>query len=296
MQGEPFYAHPGLISRLSKPLARLIEDPLRSEKKRDYNRCPKDVSTATFDRFLEWAYQGYYTQPSPTIDSNGGNEVEGKTEQAPRATTPNGKEPDMPVIEDELPQSPAIPDLDWGNFGSKKKSKKGSAKQSFWGVEATAIDPPEPAPSQREELKKAFCNFDLTTPPKPNDQTLARKNLDACEDYTKIFLCHAELYVFAFQNEIEDLSILALNRLHAVLAVFKLHRERTGDIIALLGYSYAKTKSPDSGKEPLRDLLTRYVAFEMDTLMLDERFEELIIGNSDMHSNYMSSVLKRIKS
>lgn len=317
VEGEPFYVHPRLISRLSKPLAGLIENHLGSEKKRDYNSCPKDVSAATFDRFLEWAYKGFYTQPSPTIDSKIGREVEGDTEHAPRPTTSEDTGPDIPVIEEPLappstgnwhrdtrwgigkedpefqdvPTPAPAPDADYGYYGTKKKSKKGLAKTPFGEMEA-----PEPAPSQRDELKKAFCGLKLSVPPRPKDQRSPRKNLDAGEDYTKIFLCHAELYVFAVQNEIEGLRTLALHKLHAVLAGFKLYQERTGDIIALLGYSYAKTKSPDSGKEPLRELLASYVAFEMDTLMLDKAFEDLMRDGSDILSDYMSSVLKRITS
>ena len=324
MQGELFYAHPELISRLSSPLARLIQVPLSLENKRDYNCCPKDVSAATFDRFLEWAYQGYYKQPSPTPDSKVGRDREENTENAPRPTTTEDTGQDNQVIHEtpaplpakdmdcdedwglnkEHPElqdvpSPAqapAPDIDWGIHGIRKKSKKGMAKKSLWGVEATAIRSPEPAPSQRDELKKAFCRLKLPVPPRSKDQRSPRMNLNAGEDYTDVFLCHAELYVFAIQNEIGGLRALALHKLHAVLAGFKLYQERTGDIIALLGYSYAKTESPDSGKEPLRELLASYVAFEMDTLMLDGRFEDLMKGGGDMLSDYMSSVLKRIKS
>ena len=285
VEGERFYYHPGLIFKSSKRLAYLIEDPHRSGKERDPYLCPEDTNAATFDRFLEWAYRGYYTQPSPTTDSKVGREVEGKTAHTLRATISNNKGPDMPVIEDELSESPAIPQMDLSGYAAKKKSKKGTVLQS-----------PEPVPSQRDKLKKAFCSLQLPVPSTPNDETSARKNLNAGEDYTKIFLCHAELYVFAVQEEIEGLRRLALHKLHAVLAVFTLYQERTGDIIALLGYSYAKTKSPELGKEPLRELLASYVAFEMDTLMLDERFEDLMRDGSDMLSDYMSSVLKRIKS
>lgn len=294
-EGEEFFVHPGLISRLSKPLGSLIENPFRSEKKWDYNNLPKDVSAATFDRFLEWAYQGYYTEPSPTIDPKIGREIEAKTGNAPRPTTSEDTGPEMPAVEEETPQPPAE---DWGLGGYKtqKKIRKEKARKSLWDAEEIAVHPPEPAPTQRADLRKAFCSFTLPTPPRANDQTSPRKNLDAGEDYTNVFHCHAELYVFAVQNEIEELRTLALNRIHSVLARFKLHKERTGDIIALLGYSYSKTKSPDSGKEPLRDLLTQYVAFEMDKLMLDKGFEDLIRDNSDILSDYMSSVLKRIKS
>ena len=298
LEGKHFYAHPGLISRLSQPLARFIEDNLSTEKKLGYADCLKDVSAATFDRFLEWAYRGYYTPPSPTIDSKIESEVEGNIENAARPTTSEDAEPEMAAVEEVLVplQEPAALDFGWDNDKTKKKSKKGCSKMSPLGFEATAFHPPEPAPSQREDLKKAFCSLKLPVPPKAKDWKSTRKNLSACENYTNVFLCHAELYVFAVRNEVDELRDLALKKLHAVLSIFELYQERTGDIIALLGYAYAKTEAPDSGKEPLRDLLTRYVAFWMDTLMLDEGFKDLMKVEGDLLSDYMSSVLKRIKS
>ena len=299
---------------MSEPLARLIEDPLGSEKKRGYYNCPRDVNAATFDRFLEWAYRGHYTQPSPSIDSKAGRKLEESAESAVRPPSSEDTRPGNSVIEstpvkppgrksiwdgweiekkrpesDKVPSPHPAPVMDGGIYQTPKKTKKEATRNSIRDVEATASHPPEPASSQREELKKAFCNFGLLP-------IFRKKNFNACEDYTRVFLCHVELYVFAAQYEIDKLKVLALNELHAVLAVFKLYQERTGDIIALLDYSYAKTKSPVSGKEPLRDLLTRYVAFEMDTLMLDWRFEDLMKDSGDMLSDYMSSVLKRIKS
>ena len=100
--------------------------------------------------------------------------------------------------------------------------------------------------------------------------------MDKGEDYSEVFLSHARLYVFADQYDIQALKVLAMEELHALLAVFTLYKERTGDIISLLRYTYAETNEKDSGNN-LRTLVTRYVEAEIETLIQDDTLGTLII-------------------
>lgn len=69
----------------------------------------------------------------------------------------------------------------------------------------------------------------------------ARANHEVCEDYTEVFLSHAQMYVFADRYSVENLRRLTLRRLHETLVKFTLYDVRVPDITALLAFSYATT-------------------------------------------------------
>jgi hypothetical protein len=54
------------------------------------------------------------------------------------------------------------------------------------------------------------------------------------------------------------------------------HKERTRDIVTTLRYVYANSRESIDGIEDLRTLLKLCVGYEMDTLMEDEGFRDLI--------------------
>jgi hypothetical protein len=110
-----------------------------------------------------------------------------------------------------------------------------------------------------------------------------------------VFLSHARLYVFAEKYDIQRLKTLALEELHRTLAVYNLHRRRTGDIIALLRYVYANTIVSARGGEDLRTLLKDYVGCEMNTLIKDEEFSELMLDDGGaLLRDFMKLVVKRL--
>ena len=112
----------------------------------------------------------------------------------------------------------------------------------------------------------------------------------------EIFLCHAQLYIFAEEKAITTLKKLALENLHDTLKNFTLHKERTGDIVSLLRCVYENTGPPADGQEePLRKLMSDYLAFEMDTLVEGERFIALLVeeGGSLM-KDFAAKIKERI--
>ena len=116
------------------------------------------------------------------------------------------------------------------------------------------------------------------------------------EDYTNVFLSHTQLYFFAEKYNIQILRMLALENLQNVLAIFTLHKEQTRNIITLLRYVYANTNELHNGIKDLRSLLKQYVKYEMDTLILDKEFRNLMInGGGALLGDFMEMVLKRIK-
>lgn len=101
-------------------------------------------------------------------------------------------------------------------------------------------------------------------------------NKDRGVDYSEVFLCHARLYVFADQYDIQALKVLAIEELHATLAVFTLYQERTSDVLALLRYIYAQRSEADSGQN-LRTLMSEYIEVEIGTLIHDEGLGDLLL-------------------
>ncbi|KAI4260287.1 MAG: hypothetical protein L6R42_004144 [Xanthoria sp. 1 TBL-2021] len=255
----------------------------------------EEVDEGTFGRFAEWVNKGYYTSgelinrsrdestSEKSIVENGESE---KWMQLPaRSPQPDDFLPD----EDD----PAPSNLDWPteeppNFGftSSQSPKLKRSKKSA---------PPSAKDSSRIQLKESFIHRKALVrkesisvpPPLPNQSPKG--------NYTDVFLSHAQLYVFAEKYDIQTLKILALENLQASLAIFTLYEERTGDIIALLQYVYANTSEPIDGVEDLRTLLTHYMGYEMDTLMKDEEFRDVMPADGGaLLDDFMRMVMKRI--
>ena len=103
------------------------------------------------------------------------------------------------------------------------------------------------------------------------------------------------MYVFAEEYDIQSLKALALDELHGTLQNFNLYPERTGDIIALLRYVYANTGEPVDDVEDMRTVLARYVGFEMDTLMGDKNFGDLMIEDGGaLLGDFLEMVKQRL--
>ena len=269
------------------------------EKKQGYAEIA-ELDASTFDRFLEWVYKGYYTAPKAKSSStDAGQDLK---ETKPRSIF----DPPAEDFEDEAQridegEGQRI-DYDWGgldidrpvdgshdSWGASKalyKSKKGKKTSST------------PAPTSKAVLMESFrarkpvIRETSISIPSPSQNHVPSDNYEA------VFLCHAQLYVFAERFLIDKLRILALDELHASLASFHLFTERTGDIVSLLRYAYAET-STRSAEEGLLSLLADYVALEMDTLIKDAGFGELLVENANDHggtllADFLRMVSKRL--
>ncbi|KAL8658055.1 MAG: hypothetical protein Q9226_001315 [Calogaya cf. arnoldii] len=301
VEGKAFYLHAALVSHHSKPLDRMMNGKL-SEAQKGYATL-EEVEEATFGRFAEWVNKGYYTPGE--VSSHLRNDS--TSERSFAKDEGSKKRPESPA---ESPQRSEVEvieqsnDWGWGSSSSSiKKSKKKSSKYCHIGD----LEPCNPADcpivtelpsvkvSSRTQLKESFIHRKATVrqesisipPPIPNQ----RPN----EDYTDVFLSHAQLYVFAEKYDIQTLKMLALENLQTFLAIFTLYKERTGDIVALLRYVYANTGEPVDGVEDLRTLTTHYMGYEMDTLMEDEGFRTLMVDDGGaLLGDFMKMVMKRI--
>lgn len=136
--------------------------------------------------------------------------------------------------------------------------------------------------SSRGRAKKAFADC-LTNTGELNTikkARLPRPNESEDENYSEVFLSHARVWVFANMYQVQPLKRLAIEELHAVLAVFHLYEQRCSDVVALLRYLYAEhppSCSEEGSKESRWRLMQYYMAVEMETLVKNEDFQSLII-------------------
>ena len=263
----------------------------------------KDIDEGTFVRFIEWAHRGYYTAAEFTRvemeEQPHESEIQDHVEiEAPpqEVLQSSWDQTPAPAEEDALASSPP-PDIEPDQplqFGRPHKKGKKSKDFGYWGMQVEHSEY-DATPRNKRELKEAFIRRKPTVrqdalqvpPPLPNQSSE--------EDYTDVFLSHARLYVFADKYDIQALKDLALDELHATLKIYDLYPTRTGDITELLRYAYANSSDSPEGVEDLRTLIMQYVSYEMDTLIDDEGFKDLMIENGGpLLGDFLRMVGRRI--
>ena len=274
MDGQEFFVNAGLISRHSKSLDSLMNGGW--EETGEGAAELKGVSAANFDRFLEWAHRGFYTPPQYSMDPKIDEDL-----------TSDESEEDF--AHDSRNEAKTVETL---NYRCSNCEYNGNQCFSCCSPLVNENNPRNGVHSQNA-MKETF--IEAITP--INRDVIGmlppRGNHNKSENYSTIFLCHAELYVFADCRGIQPLRILALEQLHATLAIFTLYKERTDDIVKLLQYIYDNTKADN---DDMRSLLEKYLAFEMDTLITDREFLQLIIDDGGpLLGDLMKMVSKRIE-
>lgn len=256
VDGIPVYIHASLVSKHSKPLERMIHGQM-VEAQQGF-AVLKEVDEGTFTRFAQWAYKGYYSAA----------EHEESPEENHKQPTSNEKECEA----DDFLAS-GLAHINWSDWPLLDQNTLFQKKEA---QDNAAVSAPLML-STRQDLKEAFISREFTVRQNSISIPPPRANRNLTEDYTGVFLSHARLYVFADQYDIQPLKTLALEELQLTLASFTLYPERTGDIIALMRYSYANTCEPVAGVEDIRTMLTAYMSYEVDTLMKDKAFKDLMV-------------------
>ena len=302
VDGKSLYIHGQLVSRHSNPLSAKIN------AKKDFIIIDS-VDKDTFIRFIEWAYKGYYTAAEYQIDAESPSlsKFEDSDTCTPEAESfPSAEEaPARPPREPEPEPEPEVkPPTDFGEledafargFGPKKDKKNRKKGSSIWDIEFRPPTPPsvpQPMKSSKESIKESFyarkyeIRQEIIPVPPP------RSNQGPNENYTPIFLSHANLYVFARRYDIPSLQTLALENLHMALDRFTLYPERTGDIIKLLRCIY-HSRELKEGAEEMREMLRGYMGFQMDVLMKDREFRGLMKEEGELLDDFVEMVGKRI--
>ena len=164
-------------------------------------------------------------------------------------------------------------DEDW-NFSSVKKKKKKK------GI------------TVRTALKEKFITWDDEE--YDVQPVVVRSNRASDEDFTDVFLSHAQLYVFAEKYDVQELKQLALRKLRHTLASFTLYRQRLEDVLTLVRYVYAETARDGRGKEDMRSTLMFYVSTEMDLFEEHGGFKDLLTDDPEMLSDFLAVFATRI--
>ena len=249
----------------------------------------QDVDGDTFVRFIEWAHKGYYTAAEFTTVVQDGPDSAGPCTEDERVAENPTLRTINPNVEDDGQSWPgeriSFVQMHEDLFESDSSKKSGSKKRVLFPV------PPPPLiidPMLSFIPRRPFKRRKAIKIPSP------RRNQSSAEVYSDVFLSHARLYVFAEKFDIQALKMLTLGELYAALAVYTLYTKRTSDIIDLLRYVYCNTNEPSESAEDMRTLMTQYVGYEMDTLIRDEDFRDLMIEDGGaLLGDFLTMVGKR---
>lgn len=253
---KSFSLHSKLVTQCSRPLNARILGSIKEAKERSVRLV--DVEEETFARFAEYIYGGGYNVPSPAILPD-------------QADSSNESVPEPPAervtadLEAPTEEPPMHDDLYWGqSHTSKKKTKHRKAPIS--------------------ESLSSFASFALPTLASvPFPQLVAQQVPEdpwSSLDYTEILLCHAQLYVFAKKYDVVGLKDLVLCRMHSVLKVMSSFSQ-IRKIVPIVEHIYQNIPSMTNSNEPMRDLLTHFVAWKFKTLMGEEGFREYFVKGGD---------------
>ena len=115
------------------------------------------------------------------------------------------------------------------------------------------------------------------------------------EDFSEVFFCHVYLYIFADKYDIQTLKVLALEELHATLALLALEQDCTGDVLKLLRFVYREAPEQANKMEDLRTLMAQYMESEFETLAKDERLGMYLSeDNGDLLEDFLKILRKRL--
>ncbi|MCJ1243637.1 hypothetical protein MMC30_000834 [Trapelia coarctata] len=267
--------HTALVAVQSPTLRNLVSGSM--EEARTGEVIWEDVGEETFALFAQFVYTGDYTPPSHVLetsetgqslpggavdDRSEGEGIQGRYEiHAPDAYALSLQQR---IGTDVLlgSSSPPIPRRTTVTRDGKRSQIQ---PVSPWTMPRTPPPPPVSAFQSR--------TYPLQTPP---IQVSPRPNASPYEDYTPVFLGHARLYVFADKYDVESLKASVLNKLQRTLSIFVPFESRCGDIVELIRYVYGNTPTRQGGVDALRELVSRYVAFEATGVAKSEACLELV--------------------
>lgn len=245
---KSFVLHSKVIADISPVFAALVNGGLSEAQTRTAEL--EDIDPDTFARLTEYAYRRDYTVPTWTRDEK--MVIAGHDALPSRPPSPD-IEPPPEVVNDfgaepAVDEPPRFPSPLGDAWGFRKKPTKKQRKISM-----------------RDDFAKRTY---LAENQKPRDALISGfepiSNSSADQNFTEIFLSHAQLYTLADMRLVLPLKTLALHKLHSTLSSFSLYEERIADVLELAKYAYShgEDRSEDGKLDELRELVVRYIACE----------------------------------
>lgn len=281
VDGKPIYVHKDIITRVSKPLDRLVNGDMCEANRGEAEL--KNVDGATFTRFCQWAYAGYYYAAEPSVRP-------GKEAVVKDIAKPMDKAAGIFILSRKVSKTM----IDHFAGLSKPTDLPPPCKRIRMSHVSYLSDFSQPA-NQKERLRESFMKLRLLRSGDVRVKKEPLENSTPSEDFTAVFLSHARVYVFAEQYDIQPLKRFALNTLYTTLKTFQLWPENVGDLVALIRFVYENTLKPDNKVEPMRNMLMLFVGCQMGELIEVDGFRGLLGENTELVFDFCSMVAERIK-
>ncbi|KAI1641133.1 hypothetical protein F4809DRAFT_658985 [Biscogniauxia mediterranea] len=140
---------------------------------------------------------------------------------------------------------------------------------------------PSPARSMTSLLWDSFKGRTYTVPnPQPPPKEALQSGTPPVTTL-EVFLSHARVYVLADYYDIERLRILSVKKLHKSLAS-SLSPKTPDCITPLVKYCFENTVDKCDAKDPLRELVTGYMACKIDQLWKNDAFQDLVGSSGEL--------------
>jgi hypothetical protein len=248
----------------------------------------EDVTEDTFVRFSQYAYTGDYSVPHPDIVLDA-SAMATTNASASIETNQFNEVSEVDIDSLDLDRAYDVYDTKYGKYddwaGSlSKRDKKAVKKLSRLGLYGHFESPESPLWTKFKDRR-----YPVSVPPYKPD-----KNFEICEEYSKVFLCHAQLYIFADKYDISELKGLSLHKLHRTLVEFTLFPQRVGDIVDLIRFSYSNTFDSPGRRDQLRDLVVQYAACVTKSLANNAEFLSLLEEPGSLASDLVCQLLERL--
>ncbi|KZM19608.1 hypothetical protein ST47_g9101 [Ascochyta rabiei] len=275
---KPFVVHSKAVAATYRYFDRLVNGGLSESQSRSAKF--DDVDPETFTRFLEYAYRGDYTTPSCTGEPDTANENGTKS---PKVNTKAPEKIDDISSDEDTVTTFAV----WSNSNSAP-----SAYSAYGDVAS-----PNKIKKPKREQRSSRVKFDKREYTHPGDGLFSiQRNTSAEQDFTPVFLAHAQLYTLADMRMVYPLKDLVLHRLHKTLVGFELYPERLGDVVELAKYAYehGEDRAVDGRIDALRDMIVNYIACEMKVLGKHAEFRNLMDGGGEFAGDFWDIVSQEL--
>lgn len=252
------------------------------------DRCAEqEMETADFVRFVEYAYRGDFTAPSPIFEPVNVKleEEHGVADQlppgveAPAPSEVHSWSEAVPDIAEETAAQVAEEDGGWGAFVAKKK--KGKSKTSLFRKQIFDSHDYSGEGDFRTSITGGFT---------PGSNSAPELN------FTPVFLAYARLYGFSEMRLIHELKALTLHKLHCTLKNFTLFPARISDVIELVRCAYENTpnRRADGSVDELRALVVEYLVCKHQKIGKSIEFKGLLEEGGEFVSDFWDVLSKHI--